>query len=89
MGFGNLINQNILAGKKLKKVHQDDRKETKSKTEEASASTSEPPSKSSFGKTKAPMVRFSICLRAGQVWIELGCVNCSSVKIDLKAFQLS
>lgn len=55
MGFGNLINQNILAGKKLKKVHQDDRKETKSKTEEASAPTSEPPSKSSFGKTKAPM----------------------------------
>lgn len=58
MGFGNLINQNILAGKKLKKVHQDDRKETKSKTEEASASTSEPPSKPSFGKTKAPMVGF-------------------------------
>ena len=58
MGFGNLINQNILAGKKLKKVHQDDRKETKSKTEEASAPTSEPPSKSSFGKTKAPMVGF-------------------------------
>ena len=58
MGFGNLINQNILAGKKLKKVHQDDKKETKSKTEEALAPTSEPPSKSSFGKTKAPFVGF-------------------------------
>lgn len=58
MGFGNLINPNILAEKKLKKVHQDEKKETKSKTDEALAPTTESPSKPPFGKTKAPLVGF-------------------------------
>ena len=54
MGFGNLINPNILAEKKLKKVHHDEKKEKKGKSEleENSAPVTEPSK-----KTKAPVVR--------------------------------
>ncbi|XP_068755634.1 uncharacterized protein [Montipora capricornis] len=54
MGFGNLINPNILAEKKLKKVHQDEKRENKGKTEEAFVPTTEP-SKPSLVKTKTPV----------------------------------
>ncbi|XP_068698264.1 uncharacterized protein [Montipora foliosa] len=54
MGFGNLINPKILAEKKLKKVHQDEKRENKGKTEEAFVSTTEP-SKPSLVKTKTPV----------------------------------
>lgn len=57
MGFGNLINPNILAEKKLKKVHHDDKREKKSKPEEKSSIPRAEPSKPSTVKTKAPVVR--------------------------------
>ena len=61
MGFGNLINHNnfILAEKKLKKVHQDEKRENKGKTEEAFVPTTEP-SKPSLVKTKTPVVSLSL-----------------------------
>lgn len=55
MGFGNLINPNILAEKKLKKVHHDDKREKKSKPEEKSSVPRAEPSKPSTVKTKAPV----------------------------------
>ena len=54
MGFGNLINANILAEKKLKKVHHDVKGEKKAKPEEKGSVTSAEPSKPSTTKTKAP-----------------------------------
>ena len=57
MGFGNLINPNILAEKKLKKVHHDDKREKKSKPEEKSSVPPAEPNKSPTVKTKAPVVR--------------------------------
>ena len=59
MGFGNLINPNILADKKLKKVHQDEKRENNGKTEEAFVATTKP-SKSSLVKTKKPVVSLSL-----------------------------
>ena len=59
MGFGNLINPNILAEKKLKKVHQDEKRENKGKTEETFVPTTEP-SKPSLVKTKTPVVSLSL-----------------------------
>ena len=62
MGFGNLINPNILAGKKLKKVHHDEKREKKGKPEEEnSVPSTEPPSKPSTVKTKTPVVRKQNC----------------------------
>ncbi|XP_068755636.1 CD2-associated protein-like [Montipora capricornis] len=54
MGFGNLINPNILAEKKLKNVHEDEKRESKGKTEEAFVLTTKP-SKPSLVKTKTPV----------------------------------
>jgi len=56
MGFGNLINPNILAEKKLKKVHHDER-DKKGKPEEKKSVPASEPSKPSTVKTKAPAVR--------------------------------
>ena len=53
MGFGNLINANILAEKKLKKVHPDEKKEKKDKFEERNVSAE--PSKT-VAAAKAPLV---------------------------------
>lgn len=52
MGFGNLINANILAEKKLKKVHPDEKKEKKDKFEERNVSAE--PSKT-VAAAKAPL----------------------------------
>ena len=57
MGFGNLINPNILAEKKLKKVHHDEKREKKAKPEEKSSVTTTEPSKPTTVKTKTPVVR--------------------------------
>jgi len=53
MGFGNLINPNILAEKKLKKVHHDEKKD---KSEEKNVHTDVGKSEET-GKTKTPLVR--------------------------------
>lgn len=55
MGFGNLINPNILAEKKLKKVHHDEKKEKKEKSEEKNI-PSDTGKGAATGKTKAPLV---------------------------------
>ena len=51
MGFGNLISADILAEKRLKKVHHDDKKEKK---EKSSVLHAEPSKSPSTVKTKAP-----------------------------------
>lgn len=56
MGFGNLINANILAEKKLKKVHHDEKKEKKDKPEEKNVFTDVGKGEAT-GKAKAPLVR--------------------------------
>ena len=53
MGFGNLINPNILAEKRLKKVHHDEKKD---KPEEKTVHTDAGKGEVT-GKTKTPLVR--------------------------------
>ncbi|KAL9968627.1 hypothetical protein ACROYT_G020739 [Oculina patagonica] len=56
MGFGNLINPNILAEKRLKKVHHDEKKEKKEKPEEKNVPTDiGKGTAAAIGKTKAPL----------------------------------
>lgn len=56
MGFGNLINADILAEKRLKKVHHDEKKpEKKEKASEENVPTASSKG-TAIGKTKAPLV---------------------------------
>ena len=56
MGFGNLISADILAEKRLKKVHHDEKKEKKDKPEERNV-PAEPSKAAATAKGKAPVVR--------------------------------
>ena len=55
MGFGNLISADILAEKRLKKVHHDEKKEKKDKPEERNV-PAEPNKAAATAKGKAPVV---------------------------------
>ena len=58
MGFGNLVNPNILAEKRLKRVQHDEKKEKKDKPEEKNTPTEAgKAATAAAGKTKAPLVR--------------------------------
>lgn len=61
MGFGNLISADILAEKRLKKVHHDDKKEKK---EKSSVLHAEPSKSPSTVKTKAPATVRKHCSKA-------------------------
>ena len=61
MGFGNLMSADILAEKRLKKVHHDDKREKKEKSSVLHAEPSESPSTK---KTKAPKTVRKHCSKA-------------------------
>ena len=61
MGFGNLISADILAEKRLKKVHHDDKKEKK---EKSSVLHTEPSKSPPTKKTKAPVAVRKHCSKA-------------------------
>ena len=64
MGFGNLINPNILAEKRLKKVHHDEKKD---KPEEKNVLTDVGKGEVT-GKTKTPLVRLYFLKKKEFTW---------------------